>query len=71
MNERQYIKKQATSVVVDIDPDAYAPSIGVVEIYRHDGSVASHDITPRTVGRALEAQRLMLAKIEREKAGAE
>ena len=62
-------RKQVTSVVVDIGPDSDG-GIGAIEFWRGSkkfSSIYKNEflITPRITARALEAQRLMLAKIEK------
>ena len=59
-------KKQIVGISIDFDT-RYETSVGYVFFYRLAGEeivLKSRKIQPRTVGRVLEAQRLMLEKIE-------
>jgi hypothetical protein len=62
-------KRIVTSVVVDFDSRYLVSGIvGFATFWRNnDANRRRYEITPRTVARALEAQRLMLAKIEAQK----
>ena len=60
-------KKQIVGMAIDFDT-RYETSVGYICFFRLDGEeivLKSRKIQPRTVGRVLEAQRLMLAKIEK------
>ena len=64
--------KPVTCVTLDFDT-RFSSCIGVISFWRGSGIVLDgrtrnhrkHLVQPRTVARALEAQRLMLAKIEK------
>jgi len=60
-------KRRVTSVTVDFDPITYAlwDAIGKITFFRSPLGSNPYRITPARVARALEAQRLMLVKIEK------